>query len=148
MAALKSQLAQAPVFMPGDGCAMIVTDKYTVAANPTIGDTIDFRIPGGMEVTDVYIQTDDLDTNGAPTIAYTVGYSPIQAETIYTEDLTYFSTAALGVTSKTGGRLSCVFKPKKFNEDVWLRVKFTAAAATFAAGDIIAIVHGNAKGVS
>ena len=147
MAALKSVAFQAPQFMPGDGCGAVYTDKYAVAVNPTISDTLDFRIPAGLEVTNVEIQTDDIDTNGAPTIAYSVGYAPIQAETIYTADATYFATAALGVTSKTGGRLVCAFKPKKFEEDVALRLTFTAASATFAAGEIHVVIHGAAKGV-
>lgn len=144
MASFKSVAFFAPQYMPGDGVAIIVTDKVVPTA-AALNDTYDFKIPAGMEVTNVELQCDALDS-GTDTIAFSVGYSPIQAETVYTEDLTYFAAAGQA-TMRAGGRLSCAFKPKKFEEDVMLRVKLTAAANVFAAGEVHAIVHGNAKGV-
>lgn len=145
MATTKSQKYHAPQFMPGDGRGVIISDKITPAA-AALNDIFDFKIPGGMNVTNVEIQCDDLDSNGTPTLAFSVGYSPIQSDSVYTEDLTYFAAAGQ-TTARAGGRLVCAFEPKKFEEDVMLRVKVTTAAATFQAGDIFAIIHGSGDGV-
>lgn len=144
MASQKSVAFHAPQYMPGDGVGMVITDKV-VATSAPLNETFDFKIPAGMEVTNVEIQTDALDS-GTDTIAFSVGYSPIQSDTVYTEDLTYFAAAGQ-TTMRAGGRLTCAFKPKKFEEDVMLRVKLGAAANVFAAGEVHAIVIGSAKGV-
>lgn len=145
MANLKSQKALAPAFMPVDGCGMFITDKYTFAANPTAADTLDFRIPGGMEVVAVSVQCDDLDTNGSPTIVFSAGYTPVDTASSLSASLAYFAAAGQ-TTAQAGGRLQCSFKPIKFEEDVWLRLTIATASATFAAGDIAVIVSGIAEG--
>lgn len=145
MAALKSLRSSAPAFMPVDGGGMFITDKYTFAANPTAADTIDFRIPGGMLVAGVQIQCDDIDTHGTPTFVFSAGYTPVDTASSLSASLAYF--AATGqTTAQAGGRLTCSFKPVKFEEDVWLRITVGTASATFAAGDIAVIVSGNADG--
>lgn len=146
MANFKSTRFHAPKFMPGDGCGMVLSDTVRFAAAPAVNDTYDFKIPAGMEVTDVQFQSDDMDTNGTPTIAFQAGYVPSEQDSGYTAALTYFAPAGQAI-ARAGGRLSCAFKPIKFEEDVILRVTVTTAAATFAAGDLIAIVTGAARGV-
>lgn len=145
MANFKAQRALAPAFMPVDGRGMVITDKYSVAANFTAADTVDFRIPGGMLVTDVQIQCDDLDTNGTPTIVFGAGYTPVDTGSSLSASLAYFAAAGQ-TTAQAGGRLTCSFKPVKFEEDVWLRLTVATASATFAAGDIDVIVSGIADG--
>jgi hypothetical protein len=146
MASIKSVGFYSPKFMPGDGCAASLVDKVALTANPAVNDTIDFLIPAGLEVSIVEIQCDDIDTNGTPTFAFGVGYAPIQADTALTAAPTYFAAAGQ-TTARTGGRLACSFKPIKFEEDVILRLTVGAVAATFAAGEIHAVVVGACRGV-
>lgn len=146
MASIKALGFNNPQFMAGDGCAAYWIDKATLTTNPAVGDTIDFRIPAGAEVCSVEIQCDKLDSNGAPTIAFGAGYAPIAPDSTLVANAAYFAPAGQA-TAKTGGRLVCSFKPIKFDEDVILRLTIGAAAATFAAGDIVAIASGNCRGV-
>ena len=134
----------APKFTPGDGCAVHYVDKVTLTANPTAADRLMFRIPAGVEVANAQIQCDDIDTNATPTFAFSVGYAPIEGGSV-TAAPTYF--AATGqTTARTGGRLVCAFKPITFQEDVALTVTVGTASATFAAGDVIAIIGGSSNG--
>jgi hypothetical protein len=146
MASIKAQKAAAPKFMPVDGGTAYINDKVVLAANPTAGDTLDFFIPGGFEICAVDIQTDDLDSNGAPTIVYSAGYRPVNPASSLAANATYF--AAAGQTGmQSGTRKRCDFKPIKFEEDVYLQLTIGTASATFAAGEVWAIVAGNAVGV-
>lgn len=146
MASIKALGFNNPQFMAGDGCAAYWIDKATLSANPAVGDTIDFRIPAGAEVCSVEIQCDKLDSNGAPTFAFSAGFAPISPDSSLAANATYFAAAGQA-TAKTGGRLVCSFKPIKFDEDVMLRLTIGANAATFAAGDLIGVVAGNCRGV-
>lgn len=134
----------APKFMPGDGRTATLVDFVRLTANPTANDRLMFRIPAGLEVANLAIQCDDLDTNASTTFAFSVGYAPIEGGTVIAAP-TYF--AATGqTTARTGGRLICSFKPIKFDEDVALTITVGTAAATFAAGDIHVIMSGAARG--
>lgn len=146
MASIKALGFNNPQFMAGDGCAAYWIDKATLTANPAVNDTVDFRIPAGAEVCSVEIQCDKLDSNGTPLMAFGAGFAPIAPDSSLAANAAYF--AAAGQTMlRTGGRLVCSFKPVKFDEDVMLRLTIGAAAATFAAGDIVAIISGNCRGV-
>jgi hypothetical protein len=147
MASIKSRRFHAPKFMPGDGRGMVETDTATISAAPQVNDTVDFHIPAGMEVSIVEIDTTDMDTGGAPALAFSVGYAPMQLETQLTANATYFAAAGQTI-ARTGGRLSCAFEPIKFEEDAILRLTIGTAAQTFAAGRISAILVGSALGVS
>jgi len=145
MASIKSAGFLSPQSTPNDGRAVFIADKVVLTANPVVADTLDFRIPAGLEVCSVEIQCDDIDTNGTPTFAFGAGYEKINADSTLTASLQYF--AANGqATARTGGRLICSFKPITFQEDVFLRLTVGAASATFAAGEVWAIVGGNSKG--
>lgn len=145
MASLKAQRFYSPKFMPVTGAAAFINDKVVLAANPTATDTIDFLLPAGIEVSLVDIQPDDIDTNGAPTFVFSVGYRPLNSASSLAANPTYF--AAAGQTSaQSGTRLRCNFKPIKFDEDVILQLAVGTAAATFAAGEVHAIVAGNMNG--
>ncbi len=145
MASIKSVAFNAPKFMPVESCAFAYIDKVSLTANPTAADTLDFKLPAGVEVFNVSIQCDDLDTNGTPTFAFSVGYAPADPASSLAANATYFAAAGQ-TTTRTGGRLMCAFKPIKFEEDVILRVTVGTASATFAAGDVIAIVEANTNG--
>lgn len=145
MATLKAKRYAAPKFQPVDGCAAFIYDTYSVAVNPTVADVILYRIPAGMDICSVEIQSDDLDTNGTPTIAFSVGYQAVEPWSTLVAAPTYFAPAGQTI-SRTGGRLVCSFKPIVFNEPVDLTITIGAVSATFAAGDIVAIVNGNMIG--
>jgi len=149
MASVKSVGYFSPQFMPGDGCGVVITDYATISANPTVSDTVDFKIPAGMELCSIELDSTRIDTNGAPTLAYQAGYSPIQSDTQYSANLTYFAAASAITVGRVanGNRVSLNFKPIKFEEDVTLRLTVNAVAATFAAGELRVILHGGAKGV-
>lgn len=145
MASIKSVGYNSPKFMPVTSAAFAFIDKVTLSANPTAADTLDFRIPAGVEVFGVSVQCDDLDTNGTPTFVFGVGYAPADPASSLAANATYF--AAVGrTTAQAGGRLLCTFKPITFNEDVILRLTVGTASATFAAGDVITIVEANCHG--
>ena len=146
MATLFSRRAKAPANMPVDGRAISLIDSIALAANPVALDVINLvRIPAGTEVSVVQIQSDDLDTNGSPTVVFRAGYAPCDAGSALAANNTYF--AAAGQTlAQAGGRLNCSFKPIKFEEDVYLTLTVNTASATFAAGEIHGIVLGAAVG--
>ena len=148
MAALKGLKANAAQMQRGDGGAIILDDKYTFAANPSAADTIDFRIPAGMRVDDVQIGGDRVDTNGAPTLVFSAGYTPVDTGLSLAASLQYFlPTGQTTLSVAVAARARASFKPITFEEDVWLRVTLGAAgAATFAAGDIYAVIGGVMNG--
>lgn len=145
MASIKANGFMNPKFMPVTSAAAAIIDTASITANPTAADTIDFFVPAGIEVFGVEIQATDMDTNGAPTFAFSVGYAPVDPASSLAANATYFAAAGQ-TTFRTGGRLRCDFRPITFNEDVMLRLTVGTAAATFAAGTVDAIVIGNMHG--
>lgn len=144
MPTFRSQTFNAPQPANGDGRALIIPQTADVPASLAANDTVEFLLPAGMELTELSFQMDDLDTTTAQ--AWQAGYAPAQAETQYTAALTYFAAASAITTSRTGGRFLCAFKPIKFDED--MRIVLTCnAAGTPQAGQIIAIMAGNSRGV-
>lgn len=101
-------------------------------------------IPGGLEVTDVDINYPDMDTGAA--MAVKIGFSPVNAADGPTADDAYFSAANTFI-SGTAGRFRCAFKPLKFERPVFLIITVTAAATTFASGELTAIVKGDGLGI-
>lgn len=135
-----------PRHMGGYGNAVVVYGSVTPAAGAA-GDV--YRpviIPGGLDVTDVDIVNDDLDTSGSPAIACKVGYAPLNAAEgpLAVDD--YFSAAGRTFLN-AAGRTSLTFQPIKFEKPVFLTVTVTASAATFAAGRVTAVVKGDGLGI-
>lgn len=65
---------KAPIASLNDARPGIILLEYVTAANLAAGDIIDFGpLPPGLDLCDVALITDDLDTNGAPTITLSVG---------------------------------------------------------------------------
>ncbi len=144
MANTQSVRFKAPKFMPVTGAAYFWMDYCAVAAAAS-ADTFDYVVPAGVEIASVVIQSPALDTNGTPTLAFEVGYTPLDSASTLTPNLTYFAAAGQ-TTARAGGRLSCAFAPITFQEDIIVRITLTAAAATLAAGNLWAIVSGNCAG--
>ena len=56
-----------------DGVVSVV-GVYSVTANPTAADVIQMvPVPRGARILDVILSATDMDSNGTPTVAYTVG---------------------------------------------------------------------------
>lgn len=147
MASTKSQKFTAPKFMAGDGCATAYVDTVSVAsaAQLAVNDTLEFAIPAGAEVFSIEIQSDDLDSNGTPALAFKAGYRSIASEPTLTTNDSYFGTGLQ--IGRSAGRTILSFKPITFNEPVALVLTVTTASATFAAGEIAAIIGANCVGV-
>jgi hypothetical protein len=146
MANLYGKKAKAPQIMPVDGCAVIIDDSISLAANPAAADVINFRLPGGLRLGMLDIRSDDLDTNVSPELVFSVGYRPVDSGSSLAANATYFAAAGQTI-GQTGGTLHCSFKPIKFEEDVYVTLTIGTDSATFAAGDIGMIAVGAAEGV-
>src|SRR5688500_210517 len=129
--------------MGGYGNAVVI--HGTVA--PTAGALADVYkpvvIPAGMEVTDLDIVNDDLDTGGTA-FAVKVGYAPLNADDGPDADDDYFSAASTFLSA--AGRKVCAFQPIKFEYPVVVTLTVTTAATTFASGDVTVIAKGDAVG--
>lgn len=126
-----------PLRTPSGG--EVVAVRYAidlVAADLDINDCGAIgHLPAGCMLVSAVYDSDDLDTNGSPTIVAAIG--PINSgET----DLT--ATWAAGITaSQTGTSAQVTFTPTAMRfldraADTLLGIKFTAAAATKAAGQV------------
>lgn len=132
--------------MGGYGNAVVVYGSVTPAA-AAVGDV--YRpviIPGGLDVTDIDIVNDDLDTAGTPAIGCKIGFAPVNANEGPTADDAYFSASG-NALFRNAGRTALAFQPLKFERPVFLTITVTAAAATFAAGKVTAIVKGDGIGI-
>lgn len=143
MAQIKSRRFNAPKPMNVDGRAIFVNDTADVTVAQAVNDTIDFKIPAGMEVSRVAYHATDMDT-GTPALAFKVGYAAINASSTLVADDDYFS-AAKAIGQAVGGD-DLYFPPITFEEDVYLRFTCTTIAATFAAGVLSVSVAGNCVG--
>jgi hypothetical protein len=119
------------------------------SVTPTAGASADIykvvMIPAGVEVTDVDIVNDDLDSNGSPTIACKVGYTPVDSNDGPAASDAYFAASGK-LFLNAAQRTALAFQPIKFEFPVYLIITLTASAATFASGQVTAIVRGLAAG--
>ncbi len=145
MANLFGKKAKAPAMMPVDGRGIFITDTYAVAANPTAGDVINFRLPAGIELMDLKIKVTDMDTAGSPEILFRVGYAPTDTGSSLAANSTFFAAAGQ-TTAQGGGVIDSSFEPIKFEEDVYVTVTINTDALTFAAGTVTMIAAGSAIG--
>lgn len=132
--------------MGGYGNAVVVYGFVTPTA-AIFGDV--YRpviIPAGLDVTDVDIVNDKLDSSGTPTISCKVGFAPLNA--VEGPPLVDDYFAATGKTFlNAAGRTSLAFPPIKFEKPVFLILTITGGAAAFASGKVTAIVKGDGIGV-
>jgi hypothetical protein len=130
--------------MGGYGNAAMVYGSVTPTSGALASVYRPVRIPAGMTVTGLKINNDDLDTGGT-SFAVKIGYTPVDSVAGPQANDAYFSgaTTILSAPNLTDLR----FPPLKFEKDVYVDLTVTAAAATFAAGAITAIVSGDATGV-
>ncbi|MBD9539918.1 hypothetical protein IB276_10675 [Ensifer sp. ENS04] len=121
------------------GAATAMRFEHQLAAAPVGGDILELAVvPAGTRVVNVILDSDDLDTNGAPAMTMDVGFmsgdfgDDSGARTCGAE---FFSGSTLaqagGVATPT---LKTAYRTTKSNKDRSIGIKFPVAAATFAAG--------------
>lgn len=137
------------VFMQAYGEGLHYDGKVSLAANPTAADVIRvMKIPAGTKVQAILLSNDDLDSNGAPTIVFSMGYAPVVAADGPVAAPAYFAAAGqTQLQSASKGTWYGNFDPITFDKDVYLTMTVATASATFAAGAIWALVEGIARGV-
>jgi hypothetical protein len=136
-------------FMDAFGNAVIGDGSVALAANPAAADVIRIMtIPAGTKVSSVITGNSDLDTNGAPTITYSLGFAPVVAADGPAAVANYFGAAGdTALQAANNGKVYSNFAAITFEKDVYLTMTIGAGAATFAAGSINASVHGEARGI-
>lgn len=99
------------------------------------------KLPAGCIPVDVKFDADDLDTNGAPTIAASVGILNATLDDISTATADGGAAWGTGLTTAQAGGQTVVTskalsRVQAAAADRFIGVKFTAASATKAAGNI------------
>lgn len=98
------------------------------------------RIPAGTRVDMLNVINDQLDSNGAPTLACKVGYTPVNSADGPAANDAYW--AASGQTFlRAAANTPMKAHPIVFDFDVWVIITLTAAAATFAAGSVSVVAE-------
>lgn len=152
MAQFKSLKFNYPSFNKLTGDAILLTDRLPVNVNPTAADTLDFKIPKGIEVCMIRLVIPTALDSGVGLTAK-IGFVSLVASATQVvkdgvltnnNDSAFFAAAAFG---RTAGIQDLAFVPTVFEEDVYLRITPTVTATTFAAGLISAIIFGNQMGV-
>lgn len=145
MTLYQTPVAKRQVVAPYPDCAGdVVATRFTYAfgANPSVGDIIELGVlPAGLRVIDMILDSDDLDTNGAPTMAFDVGFMSGDfgvndpARTCGAE---FYSGSNVAQSGASGGHptLKTAYRTSPVQYDRSIGLKVTAAAATFAAGTV------------
>lgn len=152
MAQFKSIKFNYPSINRISGDAAILTDRLLVTANPTTADTLDFKIPKGIEVSMIrLVFPTALDASTGLTakigfVSLVAGATQVVKDGALTSnnDAAFFAAAAFG---RAAGILELAIVPTVFEEDVYLRITPTVTATTFSAGSISSIIVGNQIGV-
>jgi hypothetical protein len=136
-------------FMQGFGDGSHIDGKIALAVNPTAADVVRImRIPAGNKVSAIMLANDDLDSNGSPTIVFSLGYAPVVAADGPAASPAYFAAAGqTQLQSASKGTWYGNFDAITFDKDVYLTATIGTASATFAAGSIWALALSTARGV-
>lgn len=107
---------------------------YTTTAAIVINDVIQMvKVPKGATVLDLYLDTTDLDSNGAPAITMSVGDGNSTAR--------YINATTIGRTGGfIGPNAATQAVPYTYTSEDTIDVTFPAAPATYAAGTIKLVV--------
>ena len=121
-----------PVKSGVHGNVHVVTSSYSITANPTANDYLQMvPVPKGAKIVDVILTSTDIDTNGTPTVAMTVGdQDGTPSDNRYITTSTIGQAGGVARLNAQGGHLYT------FAADGTIDVKFTTASATFASGTI------------
>jgi hypothetical protein len=136
-------------FMQAFGQGVVLEGSLALTANPAAADVLRImRIPAGTKVGEVVIANTDLDSNGSPEFVVSIGYAPVDSAAGPTAVADYFAAAGQTILQAAqDGKVYAKFAPITFEKDVYLTMTVGTDAATFAAGTIYAVVHGEARGV-
>lgn len=109
--------------------ASIMHNQVSLSANVVVNDIVEaVRLPKGAIVTDVMVVASDMDTNGTPTLAFSIGYGG---------DDDYFIVATtIGQTGGVARASAATAKPLTLAAEDTIDIKWTAVAATFASGTL------------
>lgn len=131
----------------GDGNT--IKGKVTLAALAT-GDIVrPLIIPAGFEVHEILVANDQLDSNGAPTAVFRLGFTVKDSTegALASVDNFFGPAGQAQVSAANEGKVFGRFDAKKFEQDVFLDLLFNTGAATFAAGSVWVTVKGRNVGV-
>lgn len=136
-------------FMQCFGNGVVADGVVALAGNPTAADVVRvMRIPAGTKVNAILLGNADLDSNGSPTIVFSMGYTPVNPNDGPAAVANYFAAAGDAALQSPGlGKLYANFVPITFQYDVYLTMTIGTASATFAAGSIFVSALGEARGV-
>jgi hypothetical protein len=148
MANIDSITLNANRFMQAFGQGVNLDGSIALAVTPPLNDDIRVMlIPSGTKVSGIILGNSDMDTNGSPTLAFSLGYQPVVSGDGPVASLAYFGASGdTALQSANLGKVYRNFAAITFDKDVYLVLRVTAAAATFAAGTIHATVIGEARG--
>jgi hypothetical protein len=142
MANIKSDYAagKLPSKIAQGGEVVALYYEINLAAAPVLNDTIELGpLPGGHVPVDYTLDCDDLDTNGTPTIALSLGLLNSGKTDLSTAAADGGAVWASGITSaqaggftRNAGRILNAVQAAETDRAIALKV--TTAAATFAAG--------------
>lgn len=141
MADMQSVNYLKPRMMVPDGRAVWIQDKVVTLTLAT-NDTMSWSMPKGLEVCEVIIFAEDVDTT--TNSLFRLGYLKRFSADTLTADDDYFAVAGQTLL-QAGGRLSCGFIPLKFEVDWILQLKLNTGG-TWQAGNVYATVGGNMVG--
>lgn len=111
----------------------VMHNQLSIAANPVVNDIVEaVRIPKNSVVVDIMVVVSDMDTNATPTLAFSVGYGA--------DDDYFIVGTTIGQTGGVARANAVTAKPLNFTEEDTIDIKWTGAAATFAAGTVDLIV--------
>ena len=135
-----------------DGGGVIIIDKAYVATNPTASDTVDFKLPKGIQLSLLRIHF-PVALDDSTGLTAKVGWYPVTGTTATqngvaatSDDDDAFKTAAS--MGRAIGMFDCdIALPMVFEEDVYIRITWTVTATSFVAGWVYCTIGGAYLGV-
>lgn len=131
---------------PADVCVSADKRDVAVSAAPAVNDTTELCVlPAGYVPVDYFVAMPDLDSGGTPAITFSLGFLNSTKTDLSTAATEGGAVLASGKTeARTGGVVraenSVLLAVQPVNYDRYFAVKWTAAAATFQAGTVRAVL--------
>lgn len=113
------------------GNAVVEYDEYVTSALAN-GDVVRMiRVPGGSRILNVELITDQVDSNGAPTVTCKAGYAPVNSADGPAAVDDYFLAAGSTILRTAGTTVTpSKARPLKIAYDIFITMTITAAIAT------------------
>lgn len=128
----RAYLGSRPMPQPNHGAGMWVpVDVEFPATSPAVNDLIEVtKLPAGVKCLDWVIAFPDIDTNGAPTLAYSLGTENVAGTDLGTE--VWGAGLTAGQSTAIVRNASSVCSQGDTTVERSLAIKITTAAATYA----------------